>query len=94
MNVTKQHLSQSYKTCAAKGCSRPGIHGMEILFLGRKGWFCEQCKDSLMRDGLLLQHQGVDNIPNDSHDDAIRGRGGDGSSSSSSSHNNENEDHE
>ena len=21
---------------------------MEILFLGRKGWFCEHCKDSLM----------------------------------------------
>jgi hypothetical protein len=58
MKATKQHLNQSFKTCAAKGCSKPGIHEMQIMFLGRNGWFCEQCKDSLMRDGLLLQQQG------------------------------------
>lgn len=56
MNViTKQHLTQSYKPCAAKGCSNPGVYEIEILFLGRKGWFCEQCKYSLMCDGLLIQ---------------------------------------
>jgi hypothetical protein len=57
MSVTK--LSQSYKPCAAKGCSRSGIHEMEILFLGRTGWFREQCKDSLVHDGLLLQPGGA-----------------------------------
>jgi hypothetical protein len=62
MSVTKQHLSQLSKPCAAKGCSNPGIHEMEIVFLGRKGWFCEECKDGLMRDGLLLQQQAVDSI--------------------------------
>jgi hypothetical protein len=57
MNITKQHVDQSLKICAAKGCSNPGISEMKILFLGKKGWFCEQCKDRLMRDGLLLQQQ-------------------------------------
>ncbi|MFL6457938.1 MAG: hypothetical protein ACJ71G_13360 [Nitrososphaeraceae archaeon] len=60
MNPSKQHLSQSHKPCAAKGCSNPGTYEMEIAFLGRKGWFCEQCKHSLIRDGLLLQQSGVD----------------------------------
>jgi hypothetical protein len=57
MNTTarQQHVAESFKICAAKGCSRHGIHEMEILFLGMKGWFCEQCKDSLIQDGLLLQ---------------------------------------
>jgi hypothetical protein len=62
MNAAKQHLSQSYKPCAAKDCSSPGIYEMEILFLGKTGWFCKQCKDNLMRDGLLIQHQLADNI--------------------------------
>jgi hypothetical protein len=59
MNTTKQHLNQSFKTCVAKGCSNLGIYEMEIVFLGRKGWFCEQCKDSLINDGLLLQQQSL-----------------------------------
>jgi hypothetical protein len=57
MKAAKQHLSQSHKPCAAKDCSNPGIHEIQILFLGRKGWFCTQCKESLMRDGLLVQPQ-------------------------------------
>jgi hypothetical protein len=65
MNATKQRLTQSHKTCAAKGCSSYGIYEMEIAFLGMKGWFCEQCKDSLIRDGLLIEQQGVDSILND-----------------------------
>jgi hypothetical protein len=28
---------------------------MEILFLGKTGWFCKKCKDSLVQDGLLIQ---------------------------------------
>ena len=76
MNATKQRISQSHKTCAAKGCSNPGTQEMEILFLGRKGWFCTQCKDSLMHDGLLVHKtiatencdsssQGMSNAEND-----------------------------
>ena len=76
MNATKQLVSQSDKACAAKGCSNPGTHEMEIAFLGRKGWFCEQCKDSLMHDGLLVykttatencdsSNQGMSNVEND-----------------------------
>jgi hypothetical protein len=77
MNPSKQHLSQSYKPCAAKGCSNPGTHEMEILFLGRKGWFCEECKDNLMRDGLLLQRQGVDSILNNQTTKMGKGVSGD-----------------
>ena len=73
---TKQHLSQSFKACAAKGCSNPGTFEMEILFLGRKGWFCAKCKHSLLREGLLIQqttatencdssNQGVNNAGNE-----------------------------
>jgi hypothetical protein len=76
MNSIKHIAIEEFKRCAAKGCSNPGIHEMQILFLGRKGWFCEQCKDSLMQDGLLIQqvtatancdssNQGVNNAGND-----------------------------
>lgn len=63
MNITstQQQVAGSFKICAAKYCSRPGIHEMQILFLGRTGWFCEECKNSLMCDGLLLEQQ-VDSI--------------------------------
>lgn len=57
MNTSQQNLTHSYKTCTAKGCTSPGIYEMEILFLGRTGWFCEQCKDSLTHDGLLLEQE-------------------------------------
>lgn len=65
MNTMNQRLTHPYKTCAAKDCTNPGIYQMEIVYLGRKGWFCELCKDSLIHDGLLLQKQGEDNILND-----------------------------
>lgn len=78
MSTTKkqQRLIQAHKICAAKGCASLGLHEMEILFLERKGWFCEQCRDVLIRDGLLIQQvtatedydlssQGVINIAND-----------------------------
>jgi hypothetical protein len=57
MNSIKHIAIEEFKRCAAKGCSNPGTFEMEILFLGRKGWFCTQCKDSLMRDGILIQQQ-------------------------------------
>ena len=74
MSTTEQQqFIQHHRICAAKGCSRLGTFEMEILFLGRNGWFCEQCKDNLMRDGLLLQQQKGNNILNGSYDEAIKG---------------------
>jgi hypothetical protein len=64
MNSIKHIAIEEFKRCAAKSCTNPGTYEMEIVFLGKKGWFCEQCKDSLMGDGLLLQQQGVDSILN------------------------------
>jgi len=63
MNAIKQDvLRQRYNICAAKDCPNPGIYRMEVLYLGRDGWFCECCKNNLTADGLLLikqqqQHQ-------------------------------------
>jgi hypothetical protein len=78
MNITKQQqqLTQHHKICAAKDCASLGVYEMEILFLGKKGWFCQNCKESLTRDGLLIQqvtatrdchpsNQGVSNIGNE-----------------------------
>jgi hypothetical protein len=56
MNTTKKQ-EQLTQTCTAKGCSEPGIYEMEVLFLKRKGWFCQQCKDRLRSEGLLVQQQ-------------------------------------
>jgi hypothetical protein len=57
MNTTKQDvLRQRYKICAARDCPNQGIYRMEILYLGRDGWFCEHCKKNLVTDGLLVHH--------------------------------------
>ncbi len=64
MNPSKQdHISQRYRTCAARDCPNPGVYCMEILYLGRNGWFCEHCKNNLVTDGLLVhQQQAVTNV--------------------------------
>jgi hypothetical protein len=57
MNAPNQDLiTQRYKTCAARDCPNPGIYCMDILYLAKNGWFCEDCKNNLAADGLLVQH--------------------------------------
>jgi hypothetical protein len=66
MNPPKQDLTQRYKTCAARDCSNHAVYCMEILYLGKTGWFCEHCKNNLIADGLLVQ-QNLDPISKSAH---------------------------
>jgi hypothetical protein len=58
MNPIKQEASQEYKECAGKGCQNAGIHYLKIVFLNKRGWFCDSCKSSLIADNLCIE-QGI-----------------------------------
>ena len=44
-----------YKICASKGCIRTAIYQLKIIYLNKLGWFCEQCKDDLESNDLILK---------------------------------------
>lgn len=56
-NSIKLASIQEYKECAGKGCKNHGIHYLKIVFLNQFGWFCEDCKYSLMHDRLVEEIQ-------------------------------------
>lgn len=58
MNPIIQKVYQEYKECAGKACSNPGIYYLKVLYLGKSGWFCNSCKDSLSADGLVIEDRG------------------------------------
>jgi hypothetical protein len=52
MSSIKLDTLTEYKECAGKGCHNVGIHYLEIIFLNKSGWFCEQCGSDLIVSGL------------------------------------------
>ena len=40
-------IDQSQK-CAGKGCNKPGIRKLKIIFVGKVGLFCENCANTLL----------------------------------------------
>jgi hypothetical protein len=55
MNSTTENTVQDYKGCAGKDCQRAGINYLKVLYLNRKGWFCDSCKASLVADRLVIE---------------------------------------
>lgn len=51
-DVIKQDLVQ-YKICAGKDCNNEGIHGLWIIYINKKGFFCDNCKRDLESYGLI-----------------------------------------
>jgi hypothetical protein len=60
MNSTKLDPVQEYKECAGKGCRNLGVQYLKVAFLNQCGWFCEGCKNSLIQDRLVEEHQTTD----------------------------------
>jgi hypothetical protein len=50
---------QEYNICAGKGCQKTGIHQLHVIYLNRKGWFCNSCKDSLVSEGLVKEDNDI-----------------------------------
>ena len=40
--------------CAGMYCRSVGKYLLTIIYLDKKGWFCELCKDDLVREGLVV----------------------------------------
>jgi hypothetical protein len=46
------HKFQDYE-CASKDCNKKGRHHLRVLFLNKKGYFCDSCRISLLKDNLV-----------------------------------------
>jgi hypothetical protein len=48
-------IKQSSRACAGNGCPNEGILQLTVIYLNRIGWFCNSCKDDLIKDGLIFE---------------------------------------
>ena len=46
-NNTSDNGVQEYKVCAGKGCNNIGIHNLMIIYINKRGYFCNSCKIEL-----------------------------------------------
>ena len=46
-NNTYDTSIQGYNTCAGKGCNNIGIHNLMIIYINKRGVFCDSCKIEL-----------------------------------------------
>jgi hypothetical protein len=49
-------ILQQNNDCAGQRCSKKGVHQLTIIYLNRKGWFCNTCKQDLVKEGLALEN--------------------------------------
>jgi hypothetical protein len=52
MTTTTRYEVQRYKECAGMGCRNRAICQLEVRYIKKIGWFCDNCKGSLIADGL------------------------------------------
>lgn len=55
MTASNQYGLEGYKECVGKECHNLAIHRLEVLHIKKIGWFCDQCKDSLIESGLVAE---------------------------------------
>jgi hypothetical protein len=55
MNSREQIELRQYKECVGKGCNNSAVHRLEILYIRKVGWFCDQCRDNLIASGLVAE---------------------------------------
>jgi hypothetical protein len=51
-----KYFSQRQPDCAGKRCPNKGTFQLTIIYLNRKGWFCNSCKQELTKDGLVTEN--------------------------------------
>jgi hypothetical protein len=49
--------------CAGMSCNSEGKHLLRVIYLDKKGWFCESCKEDLLKNGLVVQEYDQKNNP-------------------------------
>jgi len=54
MKSNKKNCLEEYKECAGKECQNLGVHCLKILFLNKRAWFCDSCKDILVASNLAF----------------------------------------
>jgi hypothetical protein len=53
-----------YDRCAGKNCHNIGIYSLRVVYLNRKGWFCDSCKDGLISAGLVKEDNASNAVKN------------------------------
>jgi hypothetical protein len=51
-NLTIRYFNNNQK-CARKGCLNIGKNHAEIIYINKRGWFCDGCIIELNKSGLL-----------------------------------------
>jgi hypothetical protein len=51
-DIIKEDLVK-YKICAGKGCTNEGVHSLGVIYINKKGLFCDNCKRDLESYGLI-----------------------------------------
>jgi len=57
MYLTADRLDSNLENCAGKNCSNKGTSQLTIVYLNRTGWFCDSCKQELLSDDLIIEHE-------------------------------------
>lgn len=45
------------KGCAGKNCANAAIYSLTIIYLNKIGWFCNDCKNELINEGLVIKNK-------------------------------------
>ena len=46
--------------CAGRNCRNEGKHFLRIIYLNKVGCFCDNCKDQLLKNGLIVDNEMAD----------------------------------
>jgi hypothetical protein len=52
-------------SCAGKYCPNQAIHKLKIIYINKDGWFCSNCSEVLLENGLVVQDNNGDQCQND-----------------------------
>jgi len=54
LTSTTQYDYEEYKQCAGKDCTNHGVNRLEVLYIKKVGWFCDQCRSYLVSHGIAF----------------------------------------
>jgi hypothetical protein len=49
------NIIEGIKPCAGKGCRKTGTNSLEVMYINKIGWFCDSCKNALLKDNIVAQ---------------------------------------
>jgi hypothetical protein len=52
MNDYNYYFKEEFKQCAGRGCSNRADVNLDLMFLHKQGWFCEECSTYLLQNKL------------------------------------------